>query len=137
METNEIKSASLKKAFKTGIVNNVSVVRVNATGYKFVTVLDSKSKASNIYLGRKSSEQVAEGQAIPTDVLKRSEFVLAENEAGEARVKLSLTGASGFQSLGDMFDDEITATEREVLTALAQSMTAKDEVPQNDEHAHA
>ncbi|HEX8586086.1 MAG TPA: hypothetical protein VF680_16960 [Allosphingosinicella sp.] len=123
-----MKRISLKKAFKNRVFTNVSKVRENHQGFKFVTVIDNSGKSNNVYLGRKSSEQVIVGQDIPAELLKRADFVLATNEQDEQRLKLSLNGDSGYTSMESIFgDDELDATETEVLNQLRAEMTARVE----------
>lgn len=123
MEENVIKSISVKKAFKFGVLTNVSAVRVNDSTYPFITVLKG-NKASNVYFGKKSAAQVQKDDVLTLDQLKKAEFVLATNEAGEQRVKLSLNGDSAYTNLASIFDDEITADEKEVALALVATLVA-------------
>jgi hypothetical protein len=131
--SNDMKSASLKSAVKAGIIRNVSPVRKNETGYLFVTVLGNGGKATNVYFGQKSAEQVVEGDKLTADQLSNAEFVLAmskddEGNATQQRIKMSLTGDSDYTDLASMFDVK-SDYEQEVLTALKKDMTSRDETP--------
>lgn len=129
MDTQVMKSASLKSAFIAGTVSTVSAVRENETGYKFVTVLDKRGAASNIYFGKKSAEAVEEGDILTKEQMIGAEFVLATNAEGEGRIKLSLAGASDYTNLANIFDDvQISADhETEVLKALKSEMLTREE----------
>lgn len=129
MEANVMKTATLKSAFIAGIVNNVSAVRENETGYKFVTVLDKRGGANNVYFGKKSAETVEEGDILTKEQMLNAEFVLATNDVGENRIKLSLAGASDYTSLANVFDDVEVAQDHsaEVLKALKAEMLTREE----------
>ena len=120
-QENEIKQVSLKKAHANGTFTAIrTVVRSNEKGYKFVTVLNGKA-ATNVYLGKKSSNMVMEGEDI-TDKLATANLVKATNEAGEARLKLSFNGDSEYVSAENLFgtSSEIADSEKEVLNFLAE-----------------
>lgn len=122
----EMKSASFKSAVVARIVTNVSAVRENETGYLFVTVLNASGAASNIYFGKKSAEQVSVDDKLTGEQLMNAEFVLATNEDGDARIKLSLSGESDYTDVLSMFG--VSADhEAEVLAALKADMTTREE----------
>ncbi len=121
-----IKSVSLKKAAKFGVVRNISAVRTNESGYPYVTML-SGDKASNVYFGKKSAESVHKGDVLTGVQLRQAQLVLATNEAGEPRVKISLNGENAYTSLADeLLEDDITADEKAVLVELKSTMVAKE-----------
>lgn len=130
----EMKSASLKSAFKAGIVRNISEVRMNSSDYLFVTLLGMNGKATNLYLGKKSAEQVEEDDVLTSEQLMNAEIVLATNEDDEQRLKLSLTGESSYTNLSSIFGDaEVSNSEKEVLNALRADMTSREETEEEDE----
>ena len=129
----EMKSASLKSAFKAGIIRNISEVRVNSSDYLFVTLLGSNGKATNVYLGRKSAEQLEEGDILTNEQLMNAEIVLASNEEGEQRLKLSLTGESSYTNLSSIFGDVENTFEKEVLIALKKDMSSREDLEQDEE----
>lgn len=135
MEPQVMKSASLKAAFIAGTVSTVSAVRENETGYKFVTVLDRRGAASNVYFGKKSAESVEEGDILTKEQMIGAEFVLATNAEGDNRIKLSLAGASDYTNLANIFDDvQISADhETEVLKALKAEMQTREEAEADDD----
>lgn len=124
-----MKTATLKDAFKASIVNSISPIRANENDYLFVTVLNRNGSSSNVYFGKKSAEQVEEGDTLTKEQMLNAEFVLATNDVGEGRIKLSLAGASDYVNLGSIFDDvEVTADHSaEVLKALKADMTTKEQ----------
>jgi len=129
MEAQVMKSASVKSAIVAGIIANISKVRENTTGYKFVTVLDKRGASTNVYFGKKSAETVEEDDVLTRDQLINAEFVLATNDVGEARIKLSLAGASDYTNLLSMFDDVEAPADHsaEVLKALKADMLTREE----------
>lgn len=67
--------------------NAVSEVRANTNGYKYITLLDSKSgNAENIYLGVEYGTSVAVGTKVDPKTLFIQPTV---NAAGETRYKIS------------------------------------------------
>ena len=129
METNATKSVSLRKAFENKVITNISKVRVNASGYPYVTVLNG-SKSNNVYFGKKSGALVTEGQHLSVDQLTTATLLLATNEAGEQRLKLGLGGSDSYTNLESIFGSiDSSADEKEVLRSLAVAMVAKEETP--------
>mgnify|MGYP003605247042 FL=1 len=127
METNATKSVSLRKAFENKVITNISKVRVNASGYPYVTVLNG-SKSNNVYFGKKSGALVTEGQHLSVDQLTTATLLLATNEAGEQRLKLGLGGSDSYTNLESIFGSiDSSADEKEVLRSLAVAMVAREE----------
>ena len=129
METNATKSVSLRKAFENKVITNISKVRVNASGYPYVTVLNG-SKSNNVYFGKKSGALVTEGQHLSVDQLTTATLLLATNEAGEQRLKLGLGGSDSYTNLENIFGSiDSSADEKEVLRSLTVAMVAREETP--------
>ena len=127
METNATKSVSLRKAFESGVITNISKVRMNANNYPYVTVLNG-SKSNNVYFGKRSGALVTEGQHLSVDQLTTATLLLATNEAGEQRLKLGLGGSDSYTNLESIFGSiDSSADEKEVLRSLAVAMVAKEE----------
>lgn len=77
-------------------------IRVNVNKYPFVTFIksvDGETVAENIYLSKRLSPNVKEGDSIKA--LAGNSVRLTENEAGEERVKI--VSASEYVAVGDMF----------------------------------
>lgn len=90
-----------------GLVRNYSVVRINTSGYPFVTILNKANRASNLYFSKNSSESIidtfGEGADI-TEFLKTAQVVKTQNADGEVRYKLSSSGDyKSNSSLADAF----------------------------------
>ena len=127
METNATKSVSLRKAFENGVITNISKVRMNASKYPYVTVLNG-SKSNNVYFGKKSGALVTEGQHLSVDQLTTATLLLATNAEGEQRLKLGLGGSDSYTNLESIFGSiDSSADEKEVLRSLAVAMVAKEE----------
>lgn len=119
MESTAIKQISLKKAHQNKAVTTiVTIVKSNVSGYKYITLLKDKA-ATNVYFGRKSSEMVLEGEDI-RELLVNASLIKAVNEAGETRLKISLSGDSEYVSTDSLFgaSDELSVSEKEVLNFL-------------------
>lgn len=87
--TTELKAMSIKDFAKyKGFINIVPRVRTNTNGYPYVTFLNEKNEAENIYFSKKASEQVAEGTPVDADLLARHQIGITNNAEGEERIKL-------------------------------------------------
>ena len=130
METNAIKSTSLLSLVKAGVVRNISAVRSNKNGYLYVTLLNG-SKATNVYFGRKTSEKFAAGQVITAAELKEAIIVQSVNQAGESRLKFSLSSTgSNYQDLGAAFGivmPSVSDEDADVIAMVANEMHAVEE----------
>lgn len=75
--------------------NRVGPVRINASGYKYVTLLDinNTSLLENLYLGVRYSETVEVDDKLPVNDLWVTEVVNAEGE-----IRMKLTDKSGVLS---------------------------------------
>ena len=86
---------------KRGIVKDYSILRINASGYPFITLM-GKQGVTNLYFSKNASESVVdtfgEGSNI-TEFLRNSSVILTKNEAGEERYKL--TSSSEYVSAAD------------------------------------
>lgn len=88
MEKDKMIVETVKEFAKSkGFVQVAPTVRVNTNGYPFVTFINSKNEAENIYLSKKAAEGVNAGTPVG-DILKSHQIGHTKNEAGEARVKL-------------------------------------------------
>jgi hypothetical protein len=127
MENLVAKRMTLKSVAKAVGISNISCVRENENGFKFITILKGNS-AFNLYLGEKSGKKVITGDQIPTDLIKNSEVFLAVNNEGEERLKLGLPGTSEYVSVESLF--EIDADENaEVINAFKASFTTRQAAP--------
>lgn len=71
-----------------GFVSVVTSVKENANGYPYVTFLNAKNEAENIYFSKTCSNTVAKGQVIAKGFFTPFMIAQVENAAGEKRTKL-------------------------------------------------
>ena len=127
---NSLKKQTLKSIAKAGLFSAISKVRENSNGYKFVTFTKGQA-ATNLYFGIKSADKVVVGENVNIEMLKTAEVVLAVNEDGEERLKLSLGGVSEYTNVESIFDIEDDSNE--VSEAFKASFSLKANAPQFDE----
>jgi len=98
-----------------GIVRNYSVLRVNASGYPFVTILNKANRASNLYFSKNSSQNVLDTFGEESDItefLKTAQVVKTANADGDVRYKLSSSGDyKSSSSLADAFGVQLEETD--------------------------
>lgn len=129
MEKNSIKSTSLLSLAKGGHVRNISAVRVNANGYKYITFLNGKGGATNVYLGRKTSEMFEEGDIINAEMAQDAVVVLATNEAGEERLKFSINTGGTYSDVTALFG---VSGDQEVITVLKAAYSTREAAVESD-----
>ncbi len=122
---------SLKQLVQKGTVRNISSLRENTNGYPFVTLLNKKGEAQNIYFGQKSSVVIKDTFEVGDNIitaLKDATVIKAKNAEGETRYKLSLPNSSSKYStdseLMDVFGIEEVESEFDV-TAFAKEFAAQ------------
>lgn len=128
METQTMKSTSLLSLAKGGHLRNISAVRVNSNGYKYITFLKG-SAATNVYLGRKTAEILEEGDVITPELAKDAVVILATNAAGEPRLKFSINAGGTYSDVTSLFG---VAGDVEVIQALNAAYTAREAVVDMD-----
>lgn len=72
-----------------GFVSVVAVVRTNTNNYPYVTFINKDNEAENLYFSKKAAEDVDAGDEIAKGFFDPYVMVLAKNEAGEQRWKIS------------------------------------------------
>lgn len=89
----ERKKFTLKEYCQARGFNSVSVVRVNTSGYLYVTLLnkDFVEETENLYLSKTYQAQVNVGDRLPINELFAVETT---NEQGEIRWKLTNNGGA-------------------------------------------
>lgn len=101
--TSEIKSQTIQAFMaEKDYVQVAKAVRTNAKGYPFVTFINSKNEAENIYFTKKLGH-IAAGTAVDKALFSELQIVHVNNAAGEARTKLSGMGESGRVEASDLF----------------------------------
>ncbi len=127
-----MKKISLKKLVQDRVVTNISALRVNVSGYPYVTMLTG-SKSQNVYFGQKTAEVVSDTFSVDDNILSflaDAEVIETKNEAGETRFKLSKNAGSDYATetaMADVFGVELSAGEFDVK-AFASEFTAKEVV---------
>ena len=125
-----MKKISLKKLVQDRIVTNISGLRVNISGYPYVTMLTG-SKSQNVYFGQKTAELVSDTFSENDSILSflaDAEIIQTTNEAGETRFKLSKNAGSDYATetaIADVFGVELSAGEFDVKL-FASEFTAKE-----------
>lgn len=67
-------------------INNT--VRTNSNGYPFVTFINAKNEAENVYFSKASSSSISKGDAITKEFLSNYRIAKTTNADGEVRTKL-------------------------------------------------
>lgn len=110
---------SLATLYKQGLFNNISTLRVNTTGYPYVTLIKSgdKTKSTNLYFGRNSASLIQDnfnaGDSV-LETLKDASVMLTENKQGEKRFKLSLQSAKSEYESASALDNVFGVQEKGV-----------------------
>jgi hypothetical protein len=71
-----------------GFVQIAKNVRENVNGYLFITFINAKNEAENIYFSKASSEKHSAGEEVTKEMLSGMSIAHTQNADGEARVKL-------------------------------------------------
>jgi len=102
-----LKSVTLKSLVQSGVITAISPLRVNTSGYPYITFLQG-NKPNNVYFGRKTGTLLLNSSFEAGDnilaFLKNAEIIQTENEAKEVRFKLSTPGASEYSSTAELMD---------------------------------
>ena len=87
--TTNLKVESIKDFAKSkGFMQLAPAVRINTNGYPFITFINEKNEAENIYFSKSAAEQVAEGTPVDKSLLARHQIGITTNAEGEERIKL-------------------------------------------------
>ena len=127
-----MKKISLKKLVQDRVVTNISALRVNVSGYPYVTMLTG-SKSQNVYFGQKTAEVVSDTFSVDDNILSflaDAEVIQTVNEKGETRFKLSKNAGSDYATetaMADVFGVELSAGEFDVKL-FASEFAAKEVV---------
>lgn len=99
-----MEQVSLSLLFKKGVFTAISNLRANENQYPFVTLV-GKHGANNVYFGKKSAQIIGAKYALGDSITKEladASIVLAKNEKGEMRYKLSLQGTTDYSSEAEL-----------------------------------
>ena len=138
-----IKSVSFRQLFISGIIATVSNLRNNTeNGYPFVTLINKKGEATNLYFGKKSAERIGEAYSLGSSILpelKEATVVESTNANGDIRYKLSLKGETEYASgaeLAMLFGADEQVGEFD-MAGFKATFSAAPAVPSPDEVAAA
>lgn len=127
-------SVSLRKAVVELGIQTISALRMNESGYPYVTLITKGSASNNLYFGKGSAEALpAEGSKI-VHLLKDATVVETTNEDGEIRFKLSIpksgSAATGYSSASEMSDlfGLVEVSEFDMSAFKAEFQTKPEEV---------
>ena len=101
----ELKAIGIKKFCAEKKISRISEVRMNKSGFPFVTLVSSEKDgdgnpiAENIYFSKRQAEHVKKGQKPSELGLSAYSVVEATNEKGEKRLKLTTSSYEDVASL--------------------------------------
>lgn len=125
-------SIPMTTLFKSGKASNVSVVRVNANQYPYVTILNKDGKSNNVYFGKKSSEVAKNffGKSI-IPLLVDADLCQTANTNGEVRFKISLSGNSDYATQSEMalLGVEFAGSDEFNMNLFLSEFTSENEQP--------
>lgn len=75
-------------ASEKGFTSIAPVVRENVNRYPYLTFINAKNEAENIYFSKKAAATVKAGMPVTKEMLGGLSIGHTTNEAGEARIKL-------------------------------------------------
>ncbi len=84
LNTQSVKAFVQSKGFKSVAPS----IRANTNGYPYITFIDDKNVAENIYFSKNGAKMVGAGEAITKDLLAKFQIADCKNATGEVRTKL-------------------------------------------------
>lgn len=136
-----MKKHTVRALFLAGLVGTFSGIKKNSSGYPFITMLqtgkDGKTKAQNVYFGKKSGEIVGaypEGTSVLQDI-KNAEIVETRNATrsaefpeGELRYKIMIPVKTGYESTSELEEAFGTFVDQDFdMTNFLGGFTSKEE----------
>lgn len=106
MEQTSLKSLVVNGA--NAIIKSFSPVRINTNGYKYITCLNPKGEANNVYLGKGTAERMPIGmelRQLTKEQLDNMKLIKTINENGEVRFKFGMAGISDYTTAEALFED--------------------------------
>lgn len=94
MQSITFKSLYLAKVFST-----ITTLRKNVSGYHFITLINNKGEANNVYFSKNSDAYINANYEVGEDIsalLLKAEIVAVENADGELRHKITLQGSTDY-----------------------------------------
>lgn len=78
-------------------------VRENTNGYPYITFINRKNEAENIYFSKEAAKQVSAGDEIKKGFFDAYLIAETTNAEGESRIKIVRAGSSTRLELDDLF----------------------------------
>lgn len=78
-------------------------VRVNTNKYPYLTFINEKNEAENIYFSKSASALVTEGQPVVKGFFDNFLMVETTNADGEKRIKIARAGSTSRLAVEDLF----------------------------------
>jgi hypothetical protein len=85
-----------------GFVQINKTIRTNVNTYPYVTFINAKNEAENVYFSIGGAEEIKAGQLFDKELASTFDIAMYQNEAGEERVKLCRKGGDRV-SIEDLF----------------------------------
>ncbi len=100
---NSLQTVSIKQfVADKGFTQIVPKVRTNSNGYPFLTFINAKNEAENVYFSKASAEGVSKDMPITKAILANYQIAETTNADGEKRTKL--VGSGMRVELSDLLD---------------------------------
>lgn len=102
--SNPLVTQSVKDFMKgNGFTQVHREVRENTNGYPYITFINGKNEAENVYFSKQAGEQVEAGQEIKKGFFDAYLVAETKNAAGESRIKIVRAGSSTRLDMDDLF----------------------------------
>jgi hypothetical protein len=75
-------------ASSRGITQIIPTVRTNVNGYPYLTMINGKNEAENVYFSKNAATMVVAGSVLSKEELKSLNFATTTNAAGDERTKI-------------------------------------------------
>ena len=86
-----------------GYISVHNQVRINSSNYPYVTFINGKNEAENIYFSKEAAKLVSKDQDIVKGFFNAFKIAETTNANNEKRIKLVREGASTRATLDDLF----------------------------------
>jgi hypothetical protein len=110
-----MQSISFKSLYLAKVFSTITTLRKNVNGYHFITLINKKGEANNLYFSKNSDAYITANYEVGEDItslLVKSEVVAVENADGNLRHKISLQGSTEY--IGASALDALFGVETEV-----------------------
>ncbi len=84
-----LNTQSVKDFVKSkGFQSVAPTIRANTNGYPYITFIDDKNVAENVYFSKNGAKMVGAGEPITKELISKFQVADCKNAAGEVRTKL-------------------------------------------------